>query len=65
MKILPLTVCQKCKNEYEFVPGKAKDAPKLNDKNIPLKPSHAQHYAKNRFICPNTGCRQEQCKECL
>jgi E3 ubiquitin-protein ligase MYCBP2 len=56
--------CCKCKAEFEFVEGNAKDAPKKDPQNNPIKPEHAKDYAINRFICPTSSCKTEQCRSC-
>lgn len=61
---MEFTKCCKCKHQYEFTQGNSKDAPKTDESGKKITKAHADHYAKNRFVCPNSLCKQEQCKVC-
>lgn len=53
-----LTICCRCGDGFEFVAGDPKDAPKQDHEGKPIPPTKCQHYAKNRYICPNPRCKQ-------
>ena len=54
---MKISVCSKCHNEFEFVEGSAKDAPKLDKNGKKVTQKAAEHYAKNRFVCSNQKCK--------
>lgn len=56
--------CFKCKVQFEFQEGNPRDAPKKDATGKEIKPEYARDYATNRFICPNSSCKTEQCRSC-
>ena len=55
--MMNLVECVKCKDQYEFVPGNPRDAPKKDENGKLITSEHAQHYAQNRFTCPKGNCK--------
>jgi E3 ubiquitin-protein ligase MYCBP2 len=56
--------CGFCSTGFIFEPGYLSEAPKEDQLGNVLAKRHKQHYVDNRFKCPNTGCKKEQCKSC-
>ncbi|KAL4460977.1 hypothetical protein ABPG74_016449 [Tetrahymena malaccensis] len=62
-KMYNLVSCVKCKAQFEFVSGSAGQNVRDNNGQL-LPPQLQQHYAENRFVCQNSECKQEQCRNC-
>lgn len=56
--MMNLVVCIKCNQEFEFAEGNSRDAPKTNEAGKKIIKKYAEHFAQNRFICPNVSCKQ-------
>ena len=57
-----LVECVKCQGSFDFVPGKASDAPAKDNNGKPLSEESKMHYAENRFHCIDPSCKVQQCK---
>lgn len=63
-KIMNIAQCVKCQYQFEFVAGTPEQSPIFDKNQVLLNEGAKKHYAYNRFICPNSSCKTEQCKEC-
>ena len=52
-----LVECVKCQGSFDFVPGKASDAPAKDNNGKPLSEESKMHYAENRFHCIDPSCK--------
>jgi len=57
-----LVRCTNCKAQFDFIKGKAADAPKTTDDGKKIDSKYFEEFANYRFLCPN--CKTEQCKTC-
>lgn len=55
--------CVKCKEKYEFQPGK-EDPNTKDDKGRKLNKNQLKNYVENRYTCLNSNCKTEQCRSC-
>lgn len=48
-----LVNCVKCKTKFQFMKGRAEDAPKTTEDGKKVDIKYLEEFANNRFLCPN------------